>query len=246
MRDFRSASFDRQLAIVIFLLLISVGLLSQIFPSIIILAHPLAILFSCLLIWIVASNEDSIFRKLSAICFIIMILFSTLLYWLPFSSNIQKLAVYSLIIFFFTEFTIQAKVKPRVTILWLIFVPLFTVSVAEKYFINEYWWVLVLAFPLTWSFMALYAEAIQFKSIIKNAGLYLLGFLVVIYIAINILSLSVITDSLENEYIYQLFSYSETVPIIQLMVTLVFIPFLISWAISLVIVNMRVKKLSNY
>lgn len=241
LEGFRDSSFPKQLATVIFILLILVALLSQPFPALITLARALAIILGCLFIWLIASSEGTVFRKLIGLCFIIIILLSTLLFWIPFSSNIIKIMIYSGGILFLIELTIQAKLKPKATFIWLIFVPLLLAIIGVNYFYNDLWWVPYLAFPLSWSFMALYAESNHFKSIINLVGIILLGSLVVCYIVVNIYSLASISGIIENEYLTQLFNYSGTVPIIQLGITLIFIPFIISWGISLLIFNKRDK-----
>lgn len=208
------------------------------------LAEPLVIILACLFVWITVSYMNSL-RKLIGICIITFLLCLTLLKWLPFSYAIAQFITFPLAVLMLLEFTRVAKTNRKISLLWLLFVPLFFGSMAEQYFSGEDWWVPFLFFPIAWLYMSFYANATTFKSTMKYVGFSLLLLLISIYIAVDILSLSLITQVLDNEFITEIFNHIDTVPFLHLGITVVFLPLLITCLLCYVIAYNREKNSSS-
>jgi hypothetical protein len=78
-----------------------------------------------------------------------------------------------------------------------------------------------------WIFMSFYANPSVFKKTIKYASAFLTLLLIGLYILIDIVSLKVVTKTLQDQYLAQLFTKSEVVPMIHLFITSFFIPIMV-------------------
>jgi hypothetical protein len=241
---FKNYSFDVQLCSVMLVLLFSSILLGQKFMFVQTLSLPLMSLVGGLIIWIYVKNQNIVRRGIGT-CLIIILMCGTIFQGITVSHKIALIFSYPFLTLCLWEFTRVARNELKILVTWLFTFPL-VILILGQYIINEkQQWIFLLAYPTIWIIMSIYANANVVKKAIKYIGFILVTLLVMLYLAIDIISLGFVEQLMKDPNLIEFFGSSETVPILHLIFTVFFVPFIVTCLICYFIADQRIKRISS-
>lgn len=218
------------------------GLLGQKFIFFQTIAFPLLSLVGSLFIWISVKNLN-IVRRSIGIGLMIWFICATLLRNFGFSQSIAELVAYPILLLFMFELIRVARNNLKILYFLLLILPLAVLSVGENFSNVQQQWFFLLAFPVIWIPFSLYANAHVFKRAARYAGFTLFSLLILIYLAIDLVSLGFIEQLMKEPAVKEFFGSTQTVPILHLYFTVFFVPSVITCLICYIIADRRSKRI---